>query len=74
MTWRWWLGWAAAGCAGILAHRGDWWQAVAPLIVVVMLVAWRVRNEMAATRDMLRGLAELSEESARLLDSDADRT
>ena len=52
--WRWLLGWTAAGCAGVLGHRGDLWQTAAAGGVVLAVLAWRACEEIAATREALR--------------------
>jgi hypothetical protein len=54
LTWRWWLGFGAAGCALTLACRSDWRAvAVAGVVVLVPVVAW-VRGEFATTAELMR--------------------
>jgi hypothetical protein len=66
VTGRWWLEFAGAGSAVALACCGDWaLAAVAAGVVLLPVLAW-VRGEMAATRAMLRGFAEMSAVLAEL--------
>jgi hypothetical protein len=68
--WRWWAGWIAAGSAGMLGHRGDWWAAGAACAVVVALLAWSARERMAATKATLMALQRMEDasEDARVYD------
>jgi hypothetical protein len=61
VNWRAWLAFAGIGSALALAWRGDWLAAgEAAAAVLVPVVAW-VGGQFAATRAMLRSLAEMSE-------------
>jgi len=55
VTWRAWVAYASLGCAVALAFgRGDWAAAGGVAAAVLLPVAWRVRGELLAAREMLR--------------------
>jgi len=60
LNWRGWLAFAIVGCAITLACRHDWLAAAGAAACVLLPVAWRVRGELAATRKIMRGLAEMA--------------
>lgn len=60
MTWRAWLAFAGTGSAVALAFRSDWLAAGGAAAAVLVPVVFWVRGQFAATRAMLRGLAEMS--------------
>ena len=65
MRLRGWVAWAGAGCAGALAYRGDWRAAGGAAVCVLVLAAWWVRDEFAATRERMRAADEMFAEIAR---------
>jgi hypothetical protein len=61
VNWRGWLAFAGIGSAVTLACRSDWVAAGGAAAAVLVPVVFWVRGEFAATRTMLRSLAEMSE-------------
>jgi hypothetical protein len=53
--WRTVLAFGALGVAIAAAYHDDWPLAVAALAAILLIAAGRVRSEIAATREMLRG-------------------
>jgi hypothetical protein len=62
-SWRWLLGWAAAGSAGVAGHGHDWPGAALGCAVVAAMVAWGVRDRLVATKAMMMMLQRVGDAS-----------
>jgi hypothetical protein len=59
LSWRGWIGFAAAGCAPVLACRHDWVAAGVAAFCALPPLAWWFRGELIATKAALRSLGEM---------------